>query len=349
MLHQAVSGFAQVSALALPKKYHRMATSTYDVHNACNLNCEGCSYFVTDRKIKSRKPSDQEYDKFFADEAERGVNYPIFSGAEPSLDQNPLHIAARYWQHGAVFTNGIKRIDPGLPFRVVVSVWSGREKAGLLRGVNAYDKALRTAEGDRRTIIFFTITRASVEDIPHVVEDCANRGIPMSFNIYSMTSEYRKRIEARVPNDETYYRFSNNIDNLALSAPDLERAHNLIAESMDRHPDTVLFTQGLNELMTRPQPMHEIDQSSGLAKDCAILSLTSHQSFNYDLTRDERKDCCAPDFDCGDCRVLGAALATLMMRQARQMRISPSARTEVERLREVMMALYYWDWKSIDA
>src|ERR1700733_2837903 len=93
------------------KRYNRMTTSTYDVHNLCNLRCEGCSYFVTDRRSKPAEPSSVDYDRFFAGEVARGVTYPIFSGAEPSLNQKPLHIAAQHWLNGAVFTNGIKPID----------------------------------------------------------------------------------------------------------------------------------------------------------------------------------------------------------------------------------------------
>ena len=78
------------------------------------------------------------------------------------------------------------------------------------------------------------------------------------------------------------------------------------------------------------------------AVDCAILNTDSHISFNYDLTRDERKSCSAPDFDCSDCRVLGASLATLLRRKGAEARGSQQATQEFRELRRLMMNLYYW-------
>lgn len=316
-----------------------MVTSTYDVHDVCNLRCEGCSYFVTDRRAKPETPSPEGYDRFFGEEVLRGVNYPIFSGAEPSLNQAPLHVAARHWRHGAVFTNGIKPIDRELPFRVVVSLWSGPHGARKLRGADTYEKAMRTAEGDRRAIVFYTVTRLSIDEIGAVVADCASRGIGISFNFFSMTSEYKRRLAD--PSTDDYFRFSTADDNLALDDADRCRAAEAIEACMAEHPETVLFSRPLAQFMARRGPMHRLDPVSGLALDCAVLRSRTHLSFNHDLSRDERKDCCAPDLDCGDCRVLGAALATLITCTAEEGRRSLAA---VDALRELMMRLYYWDW-----
>jgi MoaA/NifB/PqqE/SkfB family radical SAM enzyme len=323
-----------------------MVTSTYDVHNLCNLKCEGCSYFVSDREEKANRPDPGAYDRLFAAEVARGVTYPIFSGAEPSLNQAPLRIAARHWRHGAVFTNGIKRIDPSLPFRVVVSLWGGRQANQRLRGANSYDKALRAAAGDRRAIVFFTVSSNSIDDIPAVIADCAAIGARISFNFYSMTGEYALRLRSLAPNDDSFFRFSSNDDNLALDLGARRRAAQLIEQGMRSHPETVLFSPLLCQMMAREGAMHAIDPSTGLATDCAMLQAKTHISYNYDLTRDSRKDCCAPDLDCGDCRVLGAALATVITRKATLMRSSPTAAADVRQLRELMMKLYYWDWAA---
>ena len=329
--------------LNLPRdEMYRMFTSTYDVHNVCNLKCEGCSYFVTDRVLRMEKPTDEGYDAFFRTEVARGVNYPIFSGAEPSLNQRPLEIAARHWDNGAVFTNGTKRINPDLPFRVVVSVWGGGGKAERLRGGNTYRKALLSAASDRRAMVFFTITRDSVEDLPEVAEDCAKLGIKLSFNLYSMSSEYARKLRDGDGNDGKYFRFSTSTDNLALTAADRERAAFLIDGLIDAYPGTVMLTKSLNDFMCRSETIHAIDPLTHRAIDCAILNTESHISFNYDLTRDERKSCSAPDFDCRDCRVLGAALATLLRRKGGEARVSSQGKQEFRELRRLMMDLYYW-------
>ena len=329
---------------ATAKKYHRMTTSTYDVHNICNLNCEGCSYFVTDRAEKSEAPDNDAYDAFFAAEAARGVTYPIFSGAEPSLNQTPLRIAARHWRYGAVFTNGIKPIDATLPFRVVVSLWSGRAGTRQLRGADSYDKALRHAAVDRRAIVFFTVSRRSVEDIPEVVADCARLSLPITFNFYSMTTEYIRRLEAGEDNDDPFFRFSTRHDNMALDAGDRRRAADLIEACSQAYPETVLFDRSLGLFMASSGPMHDIEPTTRLATNCAILDASTHRSYNFDLTRDDRKDCSSPDLDCSDCRVLGAALASLISRNAGNGDARRDLR-EVQRLRELMMRMYYWDWE----
>lgn len=316
-----------------------MVTSTYDVHNVCNLRCEGCSYFVTDRTVRHDRPSDDAYDAFFGAEAARGVNYPIFSGAEPSLNQRPLVIAARHWDNGAVFTNGTRRIDPELPFRVVVSFWGGRETTGRLRGGDTYLKALRTAAADKRAVILFTITKASIGDLPEVVADCANAGLQISFNLYSMSSEYARKLRDGERNDDQFFRFSTKDSNLSLSAADRFRIATLIDDLIERYPETVLFTKSLNEFMCRSESMFTIDPITHLATDCAALLNSNHLSFNYDLTRDERKDCISPDFDCRNCRVLGAALTTYLLGQGARAR--PSLQS-LKELRRVMIRMYFW-------
>jgi MoaA/NifB/PqqE/SkfB family radical SAM enzyme len=329
--------------------FRKLVTSTYDVHDLCNLRCEGCSYFVTDRPEKAATPEPEAYDRFFAAEAARGVTYPIFTGAEPSLNQGVLRIAARHWRYGGVFTNGVKRIDPALPFRVVISLWGGRRSNQQLRGVDSYDKALRTAAGDRRAIVFYTVTAKSIDDIPEAIADCAAIGVGISFNFYSMTGEYIRRLKAAAPHDKTFYRFSSRQDNLALDLAARRRAVELIDQGLRDFPETVLFSRQLSQLMAREGSMHAIDPLTGLATDCAVLESRTHLSFNHDLTRDARKDCCAADLDCRDCRVLGAALATSINGRARMMRSSPAAAAELRELRELMMRLYYWDWAPAGA
>ena len=345
---QAPSSAAYLPSLqAEPRAgaFRKLVTSTYDVHNLCNLRCEGCSYFVSDREETTRSPDPEAYAEFFAAEAARGVTYPIFTGAEPSLNQGPLRIAAQYWRYGAIFTNGVKRIDPALPFRVVISLWGGRRSNQRLRGANSYEKALRAAAGDKRAIVFFTVTGKSIDDIPEVIADCAAIGVKVSFNFYSMTGEYVRRLQSSAPNDKTFYRFSSSADNLALDASGRARAAELIERGLRDFPGTVLFSPLLSQIMAGEGPMHPIDPSTGLAIGCAVLDAKNHVSFNHDLTRDSRKDCTAPDLDCRDCRVVGAALATAITRKARVMRSSPAAAAEMRELRELMMKLYYWDWE----
>jgi hypothetical protein len=190
--------------------------------------------------------------------------------------------------------------------------------------------------------VFYTVTRQSIDDIRSVVDDCASLGLHISFSFFSMTSEFRRRLEANLASE--YIRFSSTENNPSLSVTDRRRAAATIIKCMDEYPDTVLFSRYLADFMSDPRGIHVIDPLTNLATNCSVLNSQVHRSFNYDLSRDDRKDCCAPDLDCRDCRVLGGALGTLLAKNARNRRISPSANSSFSELRELMMRLYYWDW-----
>ena len=61
-------------------------------------------------------------------------NYPRFSGGEPSLNTTALEIAAKHWQHGIIYTNGIKKVPVHVPFRIALSIWGAKDSNQRLRG-----------------------------------------------------------------------------------------------------------------------------------------------------------------------------------------------------------------------
>ena len=68
-----------------------------------------------------------------------------------------------------------------MPFRIAVSVWGAKARNETLRGTGSYDRSLATATGDKRAMIYFTISRDNIDDIEPVVLDCVERGIPVCF------------------------------------------------------------------------------------------------------------------------------------------------------------------------
>lgn len=142
-----------VQAPVRKRRYRSIRSSNYDVSNTCNLSCEGCYYFVSDQKTFNKRPTAADYDQFFQSEAERGVNYPVLAGGEPSLNKVALAMAARHWSAGIIYSNGARRIDPDIPFRIAISVWGARERNERLRGAASYDQAMQAAAGDKRALI----------------------------------------------------------------------------------------------------------------------------------------------------------------------------------------------------
>ncbi len=141
------------------RKFISIKSSNYDLSNTCNLTCEGCYYFLSNQKTDNKRPSREAYDAFFAAEAARGINYPLFSGGEPSLNSTALRIAGKYWKNGIIYTNGMRKIPDDVSFRIAISIWGANERNTRLRGDQAYFTALDTAAGDSRAFIYLTINR----------------------------------------------------------------------------------------------------------------------------------------------------------------------------------------------
>ena len=326
------------------RPYRTMISSNYDVNNTCNLTCEGCYYFVSGQKTYNKRPSHQDYDAFFASEKARGVNYPVFSGGEPSLNPAALITASRYWSSGIIYTNGLKRIPDEVPFRIAISLWGARDRNEKLRGSQSYDQAFATARGDKRALIYFTISRENIDDIEAVVVDCVRHGVDISFQDFSMTSDYMRLLEEAEPGSSPYFRLSTADDNLSLRMEDRARAAEIIDRMLDNHPERIVFSKELNDWMHRAPAIHTIDPDTNIATDCAMLNAKWHRSYGYDLKPTKGKACCAPEFDCRDCRIGPVSTFTLLAKNAREMRREPQARARLNSVRELMMRYHFWDW-----
>lgn len=115
---------------------------------------------------------------------------------------------------------------------------------------------------------------------------------------------------------------------------------------IDRFPDTILFTKALNHWMHRTPEIHRIDPETNIAVDCAMLNAAWHRSFNFDLQQSPGKTCCAPEFDCRDCRVGPVATFTLLAKLTREQRASAAIKAELDDLRRFMMRYHFWDWEA---
>ncbi len=142
------------------------------------------------------------WEEFFAAEGERGVTMAYFVGAEPALEQERLLAASRHFPYGNIGTNGTIRLDPAIPYRIGVSVWGVDEEVDTsLRGANAFTKAIRNYSGDRRAIMLYTLTRSNLGDVRRLAEICRDNDLPLTFNMYSPTQTYARKLAAKLGND----------------------------------------------------------------------------------------------------------------------------------------------------
>ena len=159
-----------------------------------------------------------------------------------------------------------------------------------------------------------------------------------------MTSDYMRLLEEAAPGASPYFRLSTPDDNLSLRMEDRARAADIIDRLLDQYPERIIFSKELNDWMHRAPAIHNIDPTTNIATDCAMLNATWHKSYGYDLKPTRGKACCAPEFDCRDCRIGPVSTFTLLAKSARERRQMAEARARLASVRELMMRYHFWDW-----
>jgi hypothetical protein len=254
----------------------------YEISSRCNLKCEGCYYFSDSQSIVDEQVRAGDWEEFFRREGERGVTMAYFVGAEPALEQDRLIAAAQHFPHGNVGTNGIVKLDRSIPFRIGVSVWGVDEAIDArLRGASTFGKALRNYAGDPRAIFLYTLTRDNLADVERLAEICEDHDLPLTFNMYSPTMTYN--LAQGIANDGDYFRVSNAADNLRWDAETLLEARSAVTRAMERFPRTVVYSSSYNEWATREGPLYDIDEATGIAKDCHSRMVGTMKYYKGDL------------------------------------------------------------------
>jgi hypothetical protein len=276
----------------------------YEVTQRCNLKCEGCYYF--EGGISNPVPDEgtlAAWEEFFAAEARRHVTMAYFVGAEPALEQERLMAAAPWFPYGNVGTNGTIAIDRAIPFRIGVSVWAGDDATDRkLRGGAVFRKAFKNYAGDPRAIILYTLSAWNLNGVRTVAEMCRDHGLPLTFNMYSPTATFLGKLRSWQGNDENFFRVSRPGHTPCFSTEDLNRTRRLIDDLMEDFSDTIIYSAAYNRWVTKPGPLYEIDNTTGVAIDCGSRVIGHMKSFGPDRTVAAVK-CCTSDVDCSQCRM----------------------------------------------
>lgn len=284
---------------------HRV-TSVYDISSRCNLYCEGCLFFNRDGNFQgSKEPSNLGYYRLlFATEKHRGVTYPLLAGAEPSLEPEILKVAAQYFSNGMVHTNGTRRIDPDLPFRLYVSIWGDRTLTEKWRGADCYRKTLRNAAADPRAVINYTINAQNIHSILPLVAECADLGLQVTFQVYSPTADYTDYMANGSSGAHRYIRGDASDDTLALGPEDDRRAEAAVCEAIERYPQAVLFTQALARwVFARPAMFPDAPRDGSAPPDCFAANDPRHQHTLLGGGKETTKSCGHAAINCRTCRL----------------------------------------------
>jgi len=277
----------------------------YEVATRCNLRCEGCYYFSEDfRPPENEERDNARWDDFFAAEGARGVTMAYFVGAEPALEQDRLIAASKYFPNGNIGTNGIVKLDPAIPYRIGVSVWGVDEDVDAsLRGASAFTKALRNYAGDPRAIMLYTLTRSNLGDVRRLAEICADHDLPLTFNMYSPTETYMRKLADNSANDRKFFRISSAESNLQWCEESLNETRRLMDEMIADFPETVVYSNAYNRWATQTGPLYDIDPETGIARDCHSRMVGTMQYYKTDLTRSFAEKCGTSDTVCSECRM----------------------------------------------
>jgi len=333
----------------IKKHANRLVISGYDITNKCNLRCKGCYFFEGDRSSTfSDDRTLDEFDAFFASEVRRGVTMPHFAGAEPAKVPERLDVAAKHWSRGIVYTNGTIPIATDLPFMLHISLWGADKTDARLRGKHAFRNALKNFAQDPRAIFIFTINRQNLTEMAEVADICAQHGAKISFNHYSPT-RWHGSAGADLTDEVRFRgkgRFSNTDDNLVLRREHLQIIKDAIRELLDRHPNTVIYSQYYNERINNPKVLFNLDPKTGIATNCTILNAPHHREYRTDLTWDDA-DCCIPNTDCATCRHYVSNYSKLMGEFHRHLDSSTNFEKWLE-VYEVWCRLNIRDWDHLD-
>ncbi|PHV63606.1 radical SAM protein [Cyanobacterium aponinum] len=294
-------------------KASNIVISGYDITKRCNLRCEGCFFFEGELSTKYEEIKNiEEYKLFFADEVKRGITYPHFAGAEPGLVQDRLLVANQFWDRGLIYTNGTFKFDPAITFMKHISVWGNFETDEYLRGAPVFKKALQNAQGDNKSIFMYTINKKNIDNINEVVKICKDHGVKISFNHYSPSRQYENKIELNEKTQEySTFRLSTKDDNLMLTQDDLKKIRDILEERIDQDPETVIYSKHYNEYVNSGKTLWNIDEATGIAKDCVILNKPYHRQHHTDFSYDD-SECCIANTDCRECRHYVSVYTKLM-------------------------------------
>jgi MoaA/NifB/PqqE/SkfB family radical SAM enzyme len=289
-------------------------SNNYDMTSRCNLSCEGCYYFEGDDYKRSKEVADlAQWKALFEAEAARGVTFANFVGAEPSLVQERIALAMPCLPRGVIFSNGIAKIDRAINYTILLSVWGDEKATQTLRGASVLHKALRNYEGDQRARVLLTISAKNIDQIAAVTRIIADYGIKLSYNYFSPTESYLRKLANETPNDDEFYRLSSQADNMQLSSAALERVRDRIDDMIDTYPDIVFHSRAFNHAVTNPDGIYDVDPATNIARNCAGKHSSWHQTHRVDLKLSDGK-CCTPNTNCKTCRLSSISLSSFMFR-----------------------------------
>ena len=276
------------------KKHFYLRESTYDASSVCQLRCDGCYYFQGD-KYKVKDVKDPEvWRRFFTKEKERGINFAVIAGAEPAIVPDVLKACYDVIPLGVVASNGLKRIDSDVGYRLHISVWGGstgdpiyRRYYGGRPGPFCLPIQLKNYQNDERVVFVYTFNSDNADQLDEVLKMVREEGHKMTFSVFSTPLD-----------DSSSLRFSEET---------LKKIREKMLEVMETYRDTVIYSYYNVLVHTHGKSLHEqfgcpYPRAQAATGNKGLGISQTFRSYRADLTYDSELSCCLPDMDCADCR-----------------------------------------------
>lgn len=283
-----------------------MRSSIYDVNNICNLRCKGCFYFSSDQHQVDDVRDLALLEKFIEKEKERGVNYAILIGGEPSLSLDRLDV----WYaniHCSSATNGIKPIprERFPKMRIGISLWGDEEYELKLRGKNTFRISRENYKNDPNVYYLYTITPGNSHMIEPVTKKIEDAGLRVHYQLFS--------------NDQ-------NVPGFDWTEDEYERVRDIMDQMLETYPHVVVSSKYYHRVLTTqtmlgrrfgwmecPSVSEAVDH-----RQPPVKRLMGFNSYGSDLKTIHR--CCTSvTRDCATCHDGAATMSWIMVNKREHM------------------------------
>jgi MoaA/NifB/PqqE/SkfB family radical SAM enzyme len=271
---------------AEPRAYHG---AIVDLTDRCNLSCRHCFYYRNERD--SRELPDEELLRGLQALRDRhDIRSMEWCGGEPLMRRELFEAGAALFAHNMLYTNGTRELPEISNVTVCVSLDGPPEMHDYIRGSGCFERVAKNLArtGSDTVLILCTLNRANA---PHLeaflqqVEALERPGLalPVYFLIFTPLRQY-----AEV---EGYAYSAEQRDRLPFSWEERDRLLEELAAARRHHPDRILNSDLLLELMHSSQAAYCTDRCN---RPEVTLSL--------DLRLERKLPCVlGPDVDCARC------------------------------------------------
>ena len=264
----------------------------------CNLICDGCYYYTGEKQHSSDHRVAAAWRDLMCQERQRGINFVVLAGAEPSLVPDLCRVCYQEIPLGCVATNGIVKIPSDIGYTIHVSVWGNDHTSRDVRGAACLDTQLSNYASDHRAVFVYTFNRHNIEEAEEVVDRIVTAGGRVTFNQFSAPMGYS--------------------GDLSLDVTARRKMATVMARLLRAYPQQVLYSsynievhsgsQGLHDRFGCPYPRRNKTATMGIGK--------TFRHYRSDLRWDGHDhngsgSCCVPDTDCKDCRHYAAGSAVV--------------------------------------